>query len=64
MIPALRNIIEKSKLPEAKVHALWLLDGLQAIGKKEISQALISKDSGVRENGIRVAEKYLSGILS
>lgn len=63
MIPALRNIIEKSKLPEAKVHALWLLDGLQAIGKEEISQALISKDSGVRENGIRVAEKYLSGIF-
>lgn len=63
MIPALHDILEKSKLPEAKVHALWLLDGLQAIGREEISQALISKDSGVRENGIRVAEKYLLGVF-
>lgn len=61
IVPALRQIIEKSKLSEAKVHALWLLDGLQGVGNEELAQAFKSKDAGVRENGIRVAERHLNG---
>jgi hypothetical protein len=34
-IPALRELISKSKLPEAKVHALWLLDAMKSLGNEE-----------------------------
>ncbi|WP_337042557.1 PVC-type heme-binding CxxCH protein [Emticicia sp. 17c] len=56
----LRDIINKSSLPEAKVHALWLLDGLQSIEIQDILRAFQDEEAGVRENGIRVAENYLN----
>ncbi|NBB21497.1 c-type cytochrome [Runella sp. CRIBMP] len=59
-IPALHALVTKSKFPEAKAHALWLLDGIQAIEKEDIVQALKSETAGVRENAIRVAERYLN----
>ncbi|MFN8345791.1 MAG: PVC-type heme-binding CxxCH protein [Spirosomataceae bacterium] len=60
-VPALQEMLVKSLRPEAKGHALWLQDGLLSIRHSDISAALKSKDAGVRENGIRVAERYLKG---
>jgi len=59
-IPALRELISKSKLPEAKVHALWLLDAMKSLGNDEFIGAFGSLEAGVRENAIRVAEGYLN----
>ncbi|WP_259015608.1 PVC-type heme-binding CxxCH protein [Emticicia fluvialis] len=56
----LREIIGKSALPEAKVHALWLLDGLKTVDVQDIIQTFRDGEAGVRENGIRVAENYMS----
>lgn len=56
----LRDIIGKSSLPEAKVHALWLLDGLKSVDAQDITQTFHDGEAGVRENGIRVAENYLN----
>jgi putative heme-binding domain-containing protein len=60
-VPALRELISKSKLPEAKVHALWLLDAMESLENEELVQAFKSSEAGVRENAIRVAEGYLNG---
>lgn len=57
---ALRDIISKSTLPEAKIHALWLLDGLKSIETQDIVQAFRDDEPGVRENGIKVAENYIN----
>ena len=60
-IPALRELISKSKSPEAKVHALWLLDAMKSLGNDEFVYAFGSSEAGVRENAIRVAERHLNG---
>jgi len=59
-VPALHELISKGKLPEAKVHALWLLDGMQSVGSEEIVRTLKDANAGVRENGIRVADRHLN----
>lgn len=56
----LRDIINKSSLPEAKAHALWLLDGLKSIELQDILTAFHDEEAGVRENSIRVAENYIN----
>lgn len=63
-IPALHALLKKSKFSEAKAHALWLLDGVQGIEKEDIIQALKNETAGVRENGIRVAERHLNAAFA
>lgn len=58
-VPALvKALTEGNDL--AKVHALWTLDGLNAIESKQLVDALHSTAPGVLENAIQVAEKYLN----
>lgn len=59
-VPALRELISKGTLPEAKVHALWLLDAMKSLGNEDFVYAFESAEAGVRENAIRVAEGYLN----
>ena len=59
VVSELHEMVAKSNSPEAKAHALWLLDGLQSIESEDIIYAFESKDAGVRENGIRIAERHL-----
>ena len=42
-----------------KLHALWTLDGIEAIDKDHILYALKDPNPRIRENAIQVAEKYL-----
>lgn len=42
-----------------RLHALWTLDGLQALDKKLLIQKLADKDTRVRCAAIRLCEKYL-----
>jgi putative membrane-bound dehydrogenase-like protein len=44
----------------ARVHALWTLDGLNAVESKNLIDALNSNNARVRENAIQVAEKYIN----
>lgn len=46
--------------PHAKLHAMWTLDGIEAITKENILDALKDSDPGVRENAVQVAEKYIN----
>jgi putative membrane-bound dehydrogenase-like protein len=42
-----------------RLHALWTLDGINGVQPAHIVNALKDTSAGVRENAIRVAEKYM-----
>ncbi|MCY7355949.1 MAG: c-type cytochrome [Rudanella sp.] len=59
-IDGLRELARTTKRPEARVHALWLLDGLQAIDTQTLTDNLAHENAGVRENALRIAERHLA----
>ncbi|GAA4394377.1 hypothetical protein GCM10023187_00080 [Nibrella viscosa] len=60
VVKPLKRLTELAKRPEAKVHALWLLDGLKSVDTDVLLRCLRAKEPGVRENAIRVAERQPS----
>lgn len=50
------------KKPSAltRIHALWTLEGLDAIGKDVLMQAFADQDPQVRRTAVRISEMYLS----
>ena len=46
-----------SKMPEARVHALYALDGLKALSAAAVTRALGDDDPHVREHAARLAER-------
>jgi putative membrane-bound dehydrogenase-like protein len=56
----LKEIILKNSTSPARIHALYTLDGLNALTTAELSMALKDNDAGVRENAVKLAERYLS----
>lgn len=42
-----------------RLHALWTIDGLDAIDKATLKMALLDKDPRVRVAAIRIADRYL-----
>ncbi|HAL70637.1 MAG TPA: hypothetical protein DCP71_02570, partial [Verrucomicrobiales bacterium] len=57
-VPALKNMAVKAKLPQFRLQALCVLDGLQALTSEEVMGALNDVHPGVRENALRLAEKF------
>src|SRR5262249_40841661 len=55
----LRKLAAQSRLPLARLHALWCLDGLQQLRENDIAGALVDPSPGVREHAVRLAEKAL-----
>lgn len=58
-IDMLRRLADTSNSPTAIVHALWTLEGLQAIDEVRLINALHQKEAGVRENAIQIVELHL-----
>ena len=52
------NIFATSQSSVGRLHALWTLDGLNALSESIIRKALQDSEAGVRENAIRLAELY------
>lgn len=57
---AIRQLAQKSDLPEARVQAMWLLDGLNATDAKTLTDNLKHEIAGVRENALSIAERHVS----
>src|SRR5947208_12470753 len=55
-ISVLEDILFKSKMPEARLHALCTLDGLNALKDADIRIALEDEHPAVRRHAVRVAE--------
>ncbi len=58
-VPALRRLLRESASPLGRLHALWSLEGLNALDDDDLSAALGDRSSGVREHAVRLAEPRL-----
>ncbi|MBG85688.1 MAG: dehydrogenase [Verrucomicrobiales bacterium] len=59
VVPALRNLLINSAKPEARLHALWSLQGLDSLQTADRARALQDPDAHVREHAIRLCEPHL-----
>ncbi len=57
-VDPLRKLYMDSRLPVARLHALVLLDELQAMTPELLVDALQDQDPGVRRQAVRIAEDY------
>lgn len=59
VVPALVKLAEGASDPRAKLHALWTLDGLDAIQPETVARALRDPSADVRASAIRISERWL-----
>lgn len=60
MIPDLQEIATSSKFPQARLHALWSLQGLDTLDKTILMKALNDSDPRIREHAIKLSEPMLN----
>lgn len=58
-ISHLQHLFRSSTQPLGRLHALWTLDGLNALTSEILKQALKDSVPGIREQAIRLSEKYV-----
>lgn len=58
-IPLLKSMAAGNN-PHGRLHALWTLEGLGALGADELQRALGDPQAGVTENAIKIAELHLA----
>ncbi len=58
-IAPLRRLLSDSTLPQARLHALWSLSGLDALTDQDLMIALADTHPAVQEHGIRLTELRL-----
>jgi putative membrane-bound dehydrogenase-like protein len=59
-VAPLQTLVARSKSPLARMHALYALDGLQALDAAAVLRGLHDPDSRVREHALRLAERFES----
>ena len=59
-VPLLKDLARKSEFPQARLHALWTLEGLSALDPESVMAALKDPHPGVREHALRLAEEFSS----
>jgi mono/diheme cytochrome c family protein len=59
VVPALVKLADSANDPRAKLHALWTLDGLDAIEPATVTRALADPSPDVRSSAVRIAERWL-----
>lgn len=58
VIPAVISLFSNSPDARTRLHALYVLEGLNALTEKIVKKSLLDSEPGVRENGIILAERY------
>jgi len=59
VVPALRKIAESATDARTRLHALWTLDGLDAIEPATVMQALGHSNRDIRVSALRLSERWL-----
>lgn len=59
LVPHLQQLATHSHLPQARLCALWSLQGLNQLSEQVVLAALSDSNPGVRENAIRLCEPLL-----
>lgn len=60
-MPALKRLLRASPSPEARIHALWTMEGLKLLEDGIVLQALADESAAVRKQAVLLAEPRLSG---
>ena len=60
VIPALKEMAQSGTTPEARIHALWMLQAYSALNTQEIERALKDSDARIRKNALQLSEAYLN----
>lgn len=59
IVVELQNMVDDAGLPLARLHALWSLEGLDAIDENILLVALKDKDSRVKQAALIISEPFL-----
>jgi mono/diheme cytochrome c family protein/glucose/arabinose dehydrogenase len=59
VVPMLKKLAAQDGDWRTKLHALWTLDGLDAIGVEEVQRALGDKSPEVRAAAVRLSERWI-----
>ena len=55
-VPDLKKLISHSQSSLAKIHAMWILDGLKELDTNDLLLGLQTSDSNVQEHAVKLAE--------
>jgi putative heme-binding domain-containing protein len=55
-VPALRKMLKRGRIPQARLHALWSLAALNSLDDGDVLAGLKDEAAGVRENAVKLAE--------
>ena len=61
VVPALQTLVRTSKNPLARFHALWTIEGLNALTAQLTREVLADPDPRVRIQGLRASETLYKG---
>lgn len=59
VVPALKTMAGRHASAEARLHALWTLEGMGVLEPAQIARALRDAEAGVRVNAVKLAELHL-----
>ena len=59
-VSLLSEVVENNPSPQARIHALHILNDFNAITAGMLRVAFKDKDAGVRENAVKLSENFLS----
>jgi mono/diheme cytochrome c family protein/glucose/arabinose dehydrogenase len=61
LVARLKQMVLQSPSPQARIHALWCLEGIDGLDRAIAMQALGDRDAGVAIAALRTSERYLAG---
>lgn len=56
--PLLKQMVQNHQMPQARLHALYTLEGLDALESSLLKSVLLDPHPGVREQAVRLAERH------
>lgn len=59
--PLLTAMAAESKMPQARLHALYLLQGMGALQPADVAKALKDPEAPIREHAVKMSEAFLAG---
>ena len=59
-VKPLEELLSSSSRPQARVHALWALTGLDALDRDALLRTLEDAHAGLRENALAIAEEVMA----
>jgi putative membrane-bound dehydrogenase-like protein len=59
-VPALKKLAASGSTPQARLHALYTLDGLGALESERVERALGDEHYGVRVNALQLVERWFN----